>query len=297
MTSLRAAALALALLPVAGAAVPCESKWYARVCGDERYTVQSWDEALKVEAAAGETSTVFLSVPAAEPSVDVKIDGSIASGDGAALALVDVDMLLDGLSEEQENRLAEILIACLLVPDVCREALDDFLSDLPDETYQAASAWWMGCAHKDGGVSKSIADLERNAGGYVLAASAKAGSSARATLTVTHATPREVTATVCAPTQSGPMPSGTLQHRLVGTVSLAVAPQHGGTISNVRVSVTSPVAVGTFTVEGASIYFTGSSSLANCPARRCPPGTTCCEPVPGGAGCFGKCVKPPQVCP
>ena len=153
----------------------------------------------------------------------------------------------------------------------------------------------------NGGAARELKyhEIDMIAPRYVIAIELKNDGNRRGamTLTVTHSTPREVTAVVCAPVQTGPMPAGTFQHRLVGTISLAVAPQHGGTVSNVRASVTSPVALGSFAVEETSVYFSGSSSPSNCPARRCPTGSKCCEPVPGGAGCIGKCVKPPQVCP
>jgi len=249
----------------------CKRIWSATVCGQETWDASQWLEALTLQAAPGQTTGHLVLLPGTEPNIDISLTVSTWAGDGALAGLIDVQTFV---AQNPGIDLNPVVTACTS-PDqaACDAAIGNLAGSVSQDQLQKAAVWWHGCIKASDNQSKTFTSLPPRQG-YVIAAQAQGGSAVTIGADLTHhASPAQPhTERVCAPPQSGMMPAdGSYANKSVGHISLAVTPQHGGTISGVTASVVSPVGDGSFKVDQlGNVTFTGTVNSRSCPAIPAP---------------------------
>lgn len=248
------------------------STWTATVCADETWDASTWQDKIAVNAGPNQTSGHAV-VTAGLGTVDISLDAYTSAGAQALLGVLDVNKFV----MQNPDRTADILKiagACNISVVACNNAIQNFVNSVTVDQLKAAAVWWHGCVNAGDHQTKSFSGLAGTVWGYVVAAQTKDNSGAAIFADITHhpATPQLHTEPICGPVQQGQMPaSGDYTKKVVGHISLALTPQHGGTLTNTQVSIHSPIAKGTFSVDASgNILFTGNVSPANCP-RPAPP--------------------------
>ncbi len=278
----RVSGLALAALLVSGAAlalppvddtggdprIPCTKSWTVRVCADETALRQAWTETLNASTAMSGTPFAGIAFSDAE-TVDITFNATISTGDGALVALLDVNALVTA-----NPALGPLLLAAqaacsapgTMSSDDCQNAVTNIRNTATSDQIHNSSQWGHECKGADDQVQKVVTGVRLN-GPHLLVAVSEDGSSAAISARITHHSAKTTTESVCGSARSGTLSltPGTYSNRSVGTVPIDVQPVAGGTLANVRLQVTEhpTLADGSFSLStttlgaNASLRFTG----------------------------------------
>lgn len=278
----RVSGLALAAVLVSGAAlalppvddtggdprIPCTTSWTVRVCADETALRQAWTEAMSASTAPNGTPFAGIAFSDSE-TVDLTFNASISSGDGALVALLDVNALVTANPAVGPLLLAA-QAACsapgTMNSPACQSAIESIRNTATSDQIHGASEWGHECKGADDQLQKVITGQRLN-GPHLLVAVAEDGSSASIGARIVHHSPKVTTEQVCGAAKSGKLSlaPGTYSNRSIATVPIDVQPIAGGALSNVRLLVTEhpTLADGSFSLSttalgaNASLRFTG----------------------------------------
>jgi hypothetical protein len=246
----------------------CTQTWHATACGEETWNATEWHEQIVVSAGPNQAGGNLVMLPDTEPTIDMSLTTLTSAGDLALAGVLDVNKFL---VQNPGIDISPVFSACI-VPNnpACAPALQNLANSVSQDQLKAAAVWWHGCKNASDQQTKVLTGLPRTPIGYLIAAQAQGGSGATVKADLTHhANPPQIRKEViCGPSQTGNMPAqGNYTNQVVGHASLALAPQHGGTLSATRTFwVYSLQAKGTFSVDNVgNIGFTGNVSRENCP--------------------------------
>lgn len=263
-----ALALSLFFIPVAlGQQGSACTTWYVSVCGDETYDASTWRDGIFVNVVENKANGKQV-VTLGAGTVDISVNAFTNAGDQAFIGVLDVHKFIQQNPDKTTDLLA-LMGACNMSAASCDSAIQNFANSVTQGQLKNAALWWHGCINAGDHQTKAFIGLQRTIEGYLIAGQAKSGSSAAIYADITHhpITPQPRTEQICAPLQLGTMPPpGDYTKKLIAHVSLALAPQHGGTVANTRFSIYSPSARGTFAVDASgNVTFSGNVSPDNCP--------------------------------
>ncbi len=246
----------------------CSRTWTADVCGEETFNATQVVEVVNVDTELNATTAAHLVLlQPTEQSVDIALSARTYSGDMALFGVLDIQSFVE---QNREISLDPVIQACEFGTQAqCDAAIAVLTGGVSSDQLKKASIWWHGCINANDTQTKTFTNLPARKG-YVIAASAQNNSAVTITATITHHAnpPESTTQQICGPLQHGSMPvDGTYHNQPVGTVSLALSPQHGGMVSGVNASLVSPVAPsGVFAVgTNGNVTFSGTVQSRVCP--------------------------------
>jgi len=269
-----AALFSVLILPLNAAALGssqtvCIDSWYATVCADNNGS--TYTEQVSIFLGPNEFNGSLVANSTGD-TVDISATSFTDAGSESVVAILNVDTLLTNLeashNTSQIDGLVNVFTTCQTsdVP-TCQAAVKAFFPSLSEDQIKSASTWWHGCQHSTDDASKSFTGLSGSLG-YAIGAMTKGGSNASITANITHHLGNGQTQTqrVCAPQQTGKMPvPGHYNNQVIGHINMNVSSPNGGTLSNKGVTIWSPVAQGTFTVDASgTIRFTGTVTATKC---------------------------------
>jgi hypothetical protein len=245
--------------------------WYASICGTETWSASQSPEQITLTATANQTVGQLITLPGTEPMIDMELVLSTDAGDLALGALIDVESFK---LQNPNVDLTPVILACGSPGAACNTAISELAGKVSEDQMKKAALWWHGCVNSSDAETKTFTGLQPRFG-YVLVVKAEKHSSAAviANLTLHYKPPQQQMTPVCSATQKGGMPAdGYYTNQTVGHVSLAVSPQHGGTVGPPwNFSIYSPSADGVFNVDSTgNVTFTGTVSYQYCPRMPAP---------------------------
>jgi len=237
----------------------CIDSWYATVCADD--TSSTYTETVSVMIGQNDFGGSLIANDAGD-TIDVSANSWTDAGSGAVVAILNINTLVGNVNSTQAAGLLGVYSTCETSsdPTACSNAIKAFFPTLSEDDVKKSSTWWHGCQHATDSASKSFTGLSGPLG-YAIGAETKGGSNASITALVTHHLGGGKTNThrVCGPVQTNKMHAGTYHDEVVGSVNLNLTSPDGGALSNKTVTVWSPAAQGSFTVDGAgTVRFTGT---------------------------------------
>ena len=265
-----ASSLSLLLLPAEAINTQqtfCNDEWEATVCADETWDASTFSEQASVFIGPNDFAGSLIANSAGD-TVDIAVNSFTDAGSGAVVAILNFDTLAGNVPSDKLPGLLNVNSICQTGTTAdCQAAVKAFFPTLSEDVIKNSSTWWHGCQHATDTQSKSFTGLS-GPFGYAIGAETKGGSTASISAVITHHLnpPQTHTERICGAMQTGKLPApGEYTNKVVGHVSLALAPQHGGTLPG------KTVARGIFTVDSSGdIRFSGSISASNCPKTQPP---------------------------